>query len=69
VTSPSSPNASRPLYQAFDIRLLYRKDMHQVTIWATSTNSTPHDVAAIIADAGHDPAPATPPHLHPHQPP
>ena len=30
------------LYQAFDIQLLYRKDMHQVTIWATITDSTPH---------------------------
>jgi hypothetical protein len=47
------------LDQAFDIQLLYRKDMHQVTIWATITDSTPHAVAAIIADAGHDPAPAT----------
>ncbi len=46
------------LYQAFDIQLLYRKDMHQVTIWTTITDSTPHAVAAIIADAGHDPAPA-----------
>jgi hypothetical protein len=44
------------LYQAFDIQLLYRKDMHQVTIWATITESTPHAVAAIITDASHDPA-------------
>src|ERR1022692_3001726 len=48
------------LYQAFDIQLLYRKDMHQVTIWATITGSTPDAVAAIINDAGHNPAPATP---------
>src|ERR1035438_869532 len=47
------------LYQAFDIQLLYRKDMHQVTIWATITGSTPDAVAAIINDASHDPAPAT----------
>jgi hypothetical protein len=47
------------LYQAFDIQLLYNKDMHQVIIWATITTSTPRAVAAIIADAGHDPAPAT----------
>ncbi len=56
------------LYQAFDIQLLYRKDMHQVTIWATITDSTPRAVAAIIADAGHDPAPA-PPRPHQHRPP
>jgi hypothetical protein len=49
------------LYQAFDIQLLYRKDMHQVTIWATITDSTPHAVAAIINDASHDPTPATSP--------
>src|ERR1017187_5019763 len=46
------------LYQAFDLQLLYNKDMHQVTIWATITSSTPHAVAAIIPDASH-PAPAT----------
>ena len=47
------------LYQTFDIQLLYRKDMHQVTIWATITDSTPHAVAEIMTDAGHDPAPAS----------
>ena len=46
------------LYHAFDLQLLYNKDMHQVTIWATITSSTPHAVAAIISDASH-PAPAT----------
>jgi hypothetical protein len=58
------------LYQAFDLQLLYRKDMHQVTIWATITDSTPHAVAAIINDAAHDPAPATispDPQPSPHQ--
>ena len=49
------------LYQAFDMQLLYRKDMHQVTIWATITGSTPHAVTAIINDASHDPTPATSP--------
>jgi hypothetical protein len=47
------------LYHAFDMQLLYGKDMHQVTIWATITTGTPHAVAAIIAGTGHDPAPAT----------
>jgi hypothetical protein len=45
--------------QGKTIQLLYRKDTHQVTIWATITDSTPRAVAAIIADASHDPAPAT----------
>lgn len=31
----------RQLYQAFDLQLLYNKDMHQVTIWATITPATP----------------------------
>src|ERR1039457_5305888 len=47
------------LFQAFDLQLLYRKDMHQVTIWVTITDSTPHAAAAIINDASRDPAPAT----------
>jgi hypothetical protein len=48
------------LYQAFDIQLLYNKDMHQVTIWATITASTPHAVTAIINDASPDPAQPAP---------
>jgi hypothetical protein len=53
------------LYQAFDIQALYKPDMHQVTLFATITTSTPRAVAAIISDAGHDPA-----HAHaPAQPP
>jgi hypothetical protein len=48
------------LYQAFDIQCLYGKDMHQVTIWATITTTTPHAVTAIITDADHDPAAAQP---------
>jgi hypothetical protein len=43
------------LYQAFDIQALYNTDMHQVTIFATITTSTPQAVAAILADTGHDP--------------
>jgi site-specific DNA recombinase len=53
------------LYQAFDIQCLYRKDKNQVSIYATITTSTPRAVAAILADAGNDPAnittPAQPP--------
>jgi hypothetical protein len=43
------------LYQAFDIQALYNTDMHQVTIFATITTSTPQAVAAILADTGHNP--------------
>jgi site-specific DNA recombinase len=35
---------------AFDIHVLYRKDQHQVTIWATITPSTPATIAALITD-------------------
>ncbi len=48
------------LYQAFDIQALYKPGMDQVTIFATITTSTPQAVAALIADAGNDPASATP---------
>ncbi len=48
------------LYQAFDIQALYKPDMHQVTIFATITTSTPHAVAALLADTGNDPAHTTP---------
>ena len=48
------------LFQAFDIQLLYSKDMHQVTGRATITTSTPQAIAAIIADSDSDhPSPAT----------
>ena len=52
----------RRLYEAFDLQLLYNKHMHQVTIWATITPSTPGTLAAIIADSddGH-PAGSSPP--------
>jgi hypothetical protein len=49
------------LYEAFDLQALYKKNMHQVTIHVTITDSTPSAVAAIINDAsdGH-PAHTTP---------
>jgi len=39
------------LYQAFDLQLLYNKNLHQVTIWATITDPTPPALTAIINDA------------------
>jgi hypothetical protein len=48
------------LFQAFDIQCLYKDDMNQVSIFATITTSTPQTVAAILANAGSDPASATP---------
>jgi hypothetical protein len=45
------------LYDAFSIELLYNTDMHQVTIWATITATTPRALAAIINDS-EDPASA-----------
>jgi hypothetical protein len=52
------------LYQAFDIQCLYKPDMHQVTIFATITTSTPATVAAIINAAGSGPAHAGTPGPH-----
>jgi hypothetical protein len=48
------------LYQAFDIQALYKDDMHQVSIFATITTSTPQAVAAILTHTGPDPAARTP---------
>jgi len=48
------------LYDAFSIELLYNTDMHQVTIWATITATTPQTLAAIINDS-EPPAPASTP--------
>jgi hypothetical protein len=52
----------RRLYEAFDLQLLYNKHLHQVTIWATITPTTPGTLAAIINDSddGH-PAARNPP--------
>jgi site-specific DNA recombinase len=49
------------LYQAFDIEALYNNDMHQVTIFATITPSTPHAVAQLLTDTGSNPEPASTP--------
>jgi hypothetical protein len=37
------------LFQALDLQLIYKKDTHQVTIYATLTPATPDALAAIIA--------------------
>jgi site-specific DNA recombinase len=48
------------LLAAFDIQALYNKNLHQVTIRATITDSTPQAVAAIAAVADDHPRPAAP---------
>jgi hypothetical protein len=48
------------LYDAFDLQALYKKNMHQVTIHVTITDSTPRAVAAIINDADDHPGQSTP---------
>jgi hypothetical protein len=57
----AKPATRARLYQAFDLHLLYNKEMHQVTIHATITTSTPGLLAAIIADS----EPPTPPTRYP----
>ena len=39
------------LFQAFDLQVLYKKNMHQVSLSVTITDSTPQAVAAIISNA------------------
>ena len=46
------------LLAALDIQALYNKNLHQVTIHATITSSTPRAVAAIINDADDHPTAA-----------
>jgi site-specific DNA recombinase len=57
------PRLHQELYQAFDLQVLYKKNMHQVTINVTITDSTLQALAAIIRLAGGDPgtAASTPP--------
>ena len=43
------------LYQACDLQLLYNRDMDQVTIWVTITDTTPTTIADIL-NASEDPA-------------
>ena len=42
------PRFQQQLYQAFDLQALYKKNMHQVSISVTITDSTFRAVAAII---------------------
>jgi site-specific DNA recombinase len=49
------------LYDAFDLQILYNNDMHQVTIWATITDSTPRTVTDIIGASDDGPPATTPP--------
>jgi hypothetical protein len=57
---------------AFDIHALYRKDQHQVIIWATITPSTPATIAALVTDprtdSDSDTHPGTPAPRHPTRP-
>jgi hypothetical protein len=57
----AKPATRARLYQAFDLHLLYNKEMNQVTIYATITTSTPGTVAAILAGS----EPPTPPARYP----
>jgi hypothetical protein len=36
------------LYQACDLQLLYNRDMHQVIIWVTITDTTPVAITGIL---------------------
>jgi hypothetical protein len=50
----ATPRLASQLYQAFDLQLLYRPDMHQVTIHAVITPAT---TAAIIERSENPPQP------------
>jgi len=55
----ASDRLAAQLYAAFDLQLLYSKELHQVTIHAVITPSTPATLAAIIADSETPDAPVT----------
>jgi len=56
---PSLPAAIQArLFAAFGLELIYNKQDHQVTIYATITPSTPRALAAIIATSEPPTAPA-----------
>jgi hypothetical protein len=46
------------LFAAFGLELIYNKEDHQVSIYATSTPSTPAALAGIIASSEPPPPPA-----------
>ena len=63
----TAPRIQQQLYRAFDLQALYNKNLHQVTIHVTITDSTPPPaVAAIIAAAGDPAAASTPDPARPH---
>jgi len=48
---PGAPDKIKTLLlDAFDIQAIYRKDMHQVTIYATLTDATPDTVKLLLED-------------------
>jgi hypothetical protein len=47
------------LFAAFGLELIYNKDNHQVSIYATITPSTPHTLAGIIVSSEPPAAPAS----------
>jgi site-specific DNA recombinase len=56
------------LYQAFDLQLLYKKNMHQVSISVTITDSTLRALAAIIGNTTGEPGTNAPTEADPAQP-
>jgi hypothetical protein len=67
---PSAPaRLQQQLYDAFDLQALYKKNMHQVTIHITITDSTtPQAVAAIIINDASDHPGSTAPEPAPQAP-
>jgi hypothetical protein len=64
ILADAPPRLQAQLFAALDLQLIYKKDTHQVTIYATITPATPDALAAIIATSepptstsGLDPSP------------
>ena len=60
----TAPRIQQQLYRAFDLQALYNKNLHQVTIHVTITDSTPPPAPSPPSS----PPPATPPQPAPQTP-
>ena len=60
ILTEASPELTEELFEAFHVQAVYSKELHQVTIHITLTDTTPHAVNRLLADPRTTPAkPAT----------
>ena len=63
ILTGAPPELTEELFEAFHVQAVYSKELHQVTIHITITDTTPHAVHRLLADPRITPAkPAPTPH-------